>query len=169
MNNIVITKRKPRKEEIDFFISEIKTTPNISGYTKKEWERFKDVWIAEAEGKAVGVVVNKNFSKDWAETPILYVHEPHRFKGIGKRLFKEAIKSAKGAKKNIYYVSRNPIVIKWIKEEKMKIVPINKMPLSVFLHFLKKMLNFYRVKEFIRKIMVLKTEGPYIHGYKLFK
>jgi len=161
-----ITKRSLLDTEIDFIVKEIKKTPNIIGYTRREWRNFKDVWVAEADGDLVGVCVNNSLLSGWGETSILYVVERFRNNGIGKALYKEAFADLRRRKRHIYYVSKNPITLKWMKNEQMKFVKMYQLPWPVLLHILKKVLSFYRIKELIRKSLVFKKEGKFLHAYK---
>lgn len=54
-----ITKRNITAEEADILIGAVKQTPNITGYSYDEWLNFKDVLIAELDGKLAGVCVMK--------------------------------------------------------------------------------------------------------------
>lgn len=162
---LTITKSKLTRQEINYLVEGIKATPNIIGYTKREWERFGEVFVARVDGKMVAVAVNSNLTDGWAETPVLFVNEDYRFKGIGKKLFTEAIAELKKSSQNIYYVSRNPIVIKWMQEEGMKFDNIFYLPFPVILHIIHKSLSLYRIKEYIRKLIIFPHQKPFLHAF----
>jgi len=58
MGEILITKHKPSIQEIQFFVSEIKSTQNITGYSFTEWGNFQDAWLSTISGELSATVVN---------------------------------------------------------------------------------------------------------------
>ena len=58
MSNFQITQRALTSYEIDLVIKAIKETPNITGYTKKEWQSFGKVFVAEINSELAAVAVN---------------------------------------------------------------------------------------------------------------
>lgn len=165
MDKLKIIKRRLSTAEVEYFINEIKTTPNITGYTKKEWNNFNNIWVAEVNHEIVGIVVNTNLLKSWVETSIVYVISSKRNQGIGKALFLSAFNSALRENKNIYYVSRNPIVIRWMKEKNMIFSKILGLPLPILIHIIIKSLSIYRIKEYCRKRYIYKPKKQFLHAY----
>jgi GNAT superfamily N-acetyltransferase len=151
MPNFQLTKRPLTSQEIDLVINSIKQTPNITGYTKKEWQNFGKVFVAEVDCELAGVVVNVSISKEWEELAVLLVLEEFRGQGIGKALFNVALEDIKSRQKNAYTTSRNPIVLKLMKENGFKFCSLVKLPIDVTLFNLKFIFSLYRLQEFVRK------------------
>ncbi|HBG81682.1 TPA: hypothetical protein DDW69_02455 [candidate division CPR2 bacterium] len=162
------TKRSLTDKEAELLIREIRSLPGIIAYTKKDLKRFKEVWVAEIEGKFIGVVVNKDFWQDWTEVKILFVKEEYRDQGIGLDLFKTALNSIKERKRNLYVVSRNPIVVKWMKDEKIPLLKIYQLPIAIRLNIIKKSLNLQRIFEYLRKALILRNKHKWVYGVKRY-
>jgi len=159
-----ITKRLLSSEEIDLVVEEIKQTPNITGYIKKEWENFGKVFVAEVDCKLAGVAVNVSISKEWEELAVLLVLEKFRGQGIGKALFYKALEDIKNRQKNAYTTSRNPIVLKLMKENGFQFVSLLKLPLPITLFNLKFIFSFYRISEFLRKQKFFPKQEAFQYG-----
>ena len=165
-----IIERKLSAREIKEIFDEIKRTPTIVGYTKKEWRRFNLIFVAETSHKIVGVSALKRIDENWLDLSALFVLEKYRGRGFGKLLFQKTLKWAKSHHQNIYFVSRNPIVIKWAKEEKVKsFKSFFELPKRIKLHIIKNSLNLYRIFEFIRKAFVFRGQKGYVFFIKSLK
>ena len=114
---IIISHRKVNQLEAKKMIDKIKTTPNIVGYTIKEWLNCEHIIVAEDEGgQLLGACLNYDFAESWTKIAALYVFEEFRGRGIGKALFYESFNDAMKRHKNVYTISRNPTIIKMMKE-----------------------------------------------------
>jgi GNAT superfamily N-acetyltransferase len=164
MSNFLIKNRQLKSHEIDLVINAIKRTPNITGYTKKEWEKFGRVFVAEVNMEFAGVAVNVSISDEWEELAVLLVLEKFRGQGIGKALFNVALEDIKTKHKNAYTTSRNPIVLKLMKENGFKFLSLSKLPLPITLFNLKFICSFYRLSEFLRKQKAFPKQEAFKYG-----
>ena len=165
-----IIKRSLSEKEIELLIKEVKTTPNIIGYTKREWSKFKNIWVAETENELVGVLVAINLPYNWIDIAVLYVLKPYRNKGIGRELIDTTTTLIETKGNNLYMVSSNPMVIKNMEEINMTLVnsPF-KLPLAIQLFNIRYALNLFRIYEAIRKAVKMKREHRFVYGYKYSK
>jgi GNAT superfamily N-acetyltransferase len=166
MSNFLIKNRQLTSHEIDLVINAIKRTPNITGYAKKEWEKFGSIFVAEVNSELAGVAVNISISKEWEELAVLLVLEKFRGNGLGKSLFNIALEDIKTRNKNAYTTSRNPIVLKLMKENGFQFLSLLKLPLPVTLFNLKFICSFYRLSEFLRKQKVFPGQSEFEYGVR---
>lgn len=164
--NYIILKRPLTDQEIDLVFKEIKTTPNITGYTKNEWKGFQDIFVAEKDGKLIGLSLLKVLDEDWSELAALYILPTFRHKGIGRRLFYKSIEYLKTKNKNIYTVSRNPLVIDLMRTNQFKIIGFSSLPRAIKVHIFKHSMSFYRFKEYIRKVFVYKSKDKWVYSIR---
>lgn len=162
-----ITKRPLTDQEIDLIYHELKSTPNITGYTRSEWKAFKNVFVATRQGILIGISLTKMIDEQWDELAVLYVLPAFRHKGVGKHLFYKAFESLKDKKKNIYAVSRNQSIIALLKSNRFELLNFLKLPPELKLHILKFALSPYRIYEFVRKSLVYKSKDKWIYCIKL--
>lgn len=133
---------------------EIKSTPNILGATRDEWRLFGEIWVAEENGSLVGVAVNRDTGSTWSEITLLYILIAYRGVGAGRRLFEAAWGELEKRGRNLYVISRNPAVIKMMKEKDMRFVNLLLLPYEIQRYNIRFMLNRYRMVELVRKSIV---------------
>jgi len=170
-----IVNRKINYSEANFIIKNIKQTPNIMGYSSKEWIASEHIMIAEDENQnIVGVCLNYDFHEDWCKIAALFVLKDYRGLGLGKSLFYQSYNNAIERGKNIYTISANPIVLKMMKEldfltvEKLNHVP-NKYKNIFYLHTIKWIINLFRIKEILRKKLIFGDSKDFLYGLKIIK
>lgn len=101
---------------------------HIYGKTKLEWENFEDylvIYVAEQEGKIIGVVAIKKINDKIIKLKRMYVRIKSQNKGIGKKLIGRVIEFSikQGFKKMIlttYPEMEN--AVKFYKKQGFKIV-----------------------------------------------
>jgi len=170
MNDLVIKKRKPKEGEIDLLVNEIRETPFIVGLTKREWGNFCDIFVANISGFLAGVCVVKNLSFNWVEIGPILVLKKYRGKNIGQNLFDQAFDFAESKKKNIYIVSRNPVIVKWMEKRGMVLKNnLIGLPWPILWHDFVMVFSLFRIFEFLRKSFIFRKKSEYIYGYKLIK
>lgn len=169
MNQVKIKKRKLKEEEITILIDEIQKTPFMNGHSKREWRKFSDVFVAEMKDKLAGVCVAIDLGFNWVEIGAILVLGEHRGMKIGKQLFNITFDYAE-SKKNIYMVSRNPIVKKWMFDKKMILANhVFNLPFPIIWHDIIMFFSLYRILEFFRKSVLFRHKSEYIYGYKIVK
>jgi len=166
---VKIVKRRVTKSEAELLIREIKKTPNIVGYSLAEWMAAEHIIVAEnEEGKMLGVCLNYDFHEHWYKIAALFIFEGFRGQGIGKLLFYQSYKDAMERHKNVYTISANPIVLKMMKDlnfiffESLLDLPkiVIQYQATFWWHSLIWSLNFYRIKEIIRKSIDISRNEP---------
>lgn len=165
-----ITARPLTLSEAKRLHEELKTTPNILGYTVRELTHFPHVLVAETEaGAFAGACISKDLLLGWTDIAVLYVLPDFRGAGIGARLFKDAFARAQERQRHIYVLSRNPSVIRLMEQSGMETTrAVWKAPLAVHLHQQCHMSSLYRVREAFRK-STMRNDGHRFHmGKKRF-
>lgn len=146
---------------------ELKTTPNILGYTVRELERLSDVQVAEADGDFAGVCFSVDLAAGWTEIAALYVLPEFRGLGMGAGLFRAAWERAEGRRRHIYVLSRNPQVVGWMRERGMTVDGrLWRAPFAVHWYMQCYMASLYRVAESIRKGGDIRQCPPLLQGIK---
>jgi GNAT superfamily N-acetyltransferase len=150
---------------------ELKTTPNILGYTVRELAHFPNVLVAEtAGGDFCGACISKDLLFGWTDIAVLYVLLDFRGAGIGARLFTDAFARAWERQRHIYALSRNPSVIRLMEQSGMDVTrAVWKAPLAVHLHQQCHMSSLYRVREAIRKSTMRNDNHRFHAGMKRYK
>ena len=97
LDSFRILTRKLTEGEIRLLMQLIRETPNITGYSYREWQAFTNVLVAESGGKLAGVCVTKPLYGKWYEIAVLYVLEEYRAHGIGSELFKARVSHTRGS------------------------------------------------------------------------
>ncbi len=162
-----IEKRLLTKTEITSLVDGIKNTVNITGFTKNELKSFGVPYVAEINGKLVGVAYATPLSKDWSELAILFIWPEFRGKGIGTALFETAWREMVANHQSIYIVSRTKSVIELMQSKGMKFVGLINLPWSVkrdVIYYALK--SIYRIKEFVRKLIVFPGAPAYHYAIK---
>ncbi|WP_219892043.1 GNAT family N-acetyltransferase [Chamaesiphon polymorphus] len=156
-------------------IEAIKYTPNIVGYTRKEWLKCEHIIIAEDErGQMLGACLNYDFAEKWTKIAALYVFDEFRGRGIGRSLFYKSFDDATNRHKNVYTISRNPTVIKMMNElnfttfDSFLNFPDRFQPdlLDFYIHSLQWLASPYRIQEIVRKQIAFPSQQDFIYGLK---
>ena len=173
-----INSRKLTEQEAILLVENIKLITEITGYSLKEWLTFESVLVAEdREENMLGVCLAYDFSSNWSFISVLFVLEKFRGKGIGQQLFKEACRRILFRKRNIYTSSRNPVVIKMMKQLNFILFdtlyvlpqPFKKYELDFLLRGIKWITSFYRMKELSRKYLKYKEKRKFVYGIKSYE
>lgn len=146
---------------------ELKTTPNILGYTPGELIRFRDVFVAEVEGEFAGICISKDLWFGWTDIAVLYVLPAFRGRGLGRELYTAAWGRAAQRGRHIYTLSRSPEVIHLMQQFGMTTTrSMWRAPFAVHLHMNRHMMSLYRWKEAARKSGMMKSSLPLLNGMK---
>ena len=181
-----INSRKLTEQEAILLVENIKLITEITGYSLKEWLTFESVLVAEdREENMLGVCLAYDFSSNWSFISVLFVLEEFRgnkitkklFKEISEKLFKEACRKILSRKRNVYTSSRNPVVIKMMKQLNFILFdtlyvlpqPFNKYKFDFLLRGIKWITSFYRMKELSRKYLKYKDKRKFVYGIKSYE
>lgn len=149
---------------------ELKTTPNILGYTVRELERLSDVQVAELKGGFAGACWSVDLIQGWTEVAALYVLPEFRGSGVGKMLFHTAWERAQQRKRHVYVLSRNPQVVKWMRELGMTMDgKLWRAPLAVHWYMQRYMASWHRSVESVRKWKAIAKCPPLVQGIKKYQ
>jgi GNAT superfamily N-acetyltransferase len=163
----MLSQRRLTASEAAILHEELKTTPNILGYTPGELTRFSQVVVAEVDGCFAGACLSKDLRFGWTDIAVLYVLPAFRGKGLGAELYAAAWERAAQRGRHIMTLSRSPAVIHLMERFHMVTTrAMWKAPLAVHLHMNHHMMSVYRIKEAIRKGRQMKTEVPLLMGTK---
>jgi len=173
-----IYQRKVTKLEAELLVNQIKLTPYIMGYSRREWLKSQYTIIAEdIDGNIVGACLTYDFDQDWNKIAALFVLEEFRGRGLGKLLFYAAYKDAIKRKKNLYTMSANNLVIKMMQD--LDFVMFNgllelpksyqRFQLIFYLHTVIWLMSSFRVQEIFRKagFYQLYRNYNFVYGIKL--
>lgn len=165
MNINSIAFRKLTKKEAEILTKEVRNTPNIVAVPIEKWGKFDKVFISENDGEMSGVCVIEFFDKDWAEIADFIVLPHHRGKGIGRKLYDRAFEFLKNNQKNIYIVSRNPVVIAMMRKSGFRVFDsFGMLPSAVKNHAIKKSIYLSVASEFIRKLFAFPHKTKFVYG-----
>jgi GNAT superfamily N-acetyltransferase len=144
---------------------ELRTTPNILGYTVAELRRWQNVLVQEIAGASAGVCLSVDLADGWTEVSVLYVLPEFRGRGIGRRLFTVAVDLARGRGRHVYALSRNPQVVSWMRDASMTVSGgFRQAPGPVRAHMRRHMLHPYRGWEALRKWPHIRRCAPLLQG-----
>ncbi len=151
-----IQKRNLTIREAEVISKEIRLTNNIIGYKTGELTSFKNTFVAKDEGRLIGILSYVELN-GWVDLKILLIIKEYRGKGYGKELFEYTFDRVQELNKSIYTVTRNPIVIRLLKNKGFKKTNLLKLPIAVILHQAKMILSIYRIREYVRKRPKIKS------------
>ncbi len=147
---------------------ELRTTPNILGYTAAELRRWPDALVQEAGGAWAGVCLCVDLAGGWTEVSALYVLPACRGRGVGRRLFAAAVRGARGRGRHVYALSRNPQVVSWMRAEGLAVSQgLRGAPPPVRAHLRRHMAHPYRWAEAMRKLPHIRRCPPLLQGVLL--
>ncbi len=163
----MLTHRSLTDKEARQLHEELKTTPNILGYTVRELMHFQNVIVSEDGTNLSGVCISKELLFGWTDIAVLYVLPDYRGKGLARALYTAAWESAVARNRHIFTLSCSPEVVHLMNEFGMRTShSMLKMPLAVHLHMNKHMMSWYRISESVRKSRVMKRVMPLTGGIK---
>lgn len=168
MDEIIIKNRCLTLDEAKTIRQEIRETPNLTGYSLHELLGFSNVFVSMANKHFAGMIANINFAKNWTEISAFVVLEKYRGQGIGRKLFDSAYIVAEETGKNIFIVSRNPVVIKMM-EAKGSLTLANslfKLPWAIVFFEFKAVFSWYRITEYFRKFFT-RRGSSWVFGYRI--
>lgn len=176
MPEFELTRRALTLPEAVCLHEELKSTPNILGYTVRELLRFSDVLVAaaatigsESENSVfAGACLSKDLLFNWTDIAVLYVLPAFRGSGLSTLLYEAAFSHARKRKRHIYTLSRSPQVIHLMERQGMAITSsMCKAPLAVHLYMNCHMMSVYRLREGGRKVKMRKKDGSaFVAGIK---
>lgn len=154
-------------EEARLLHRELKSTPNIIGYTVGELRAKRDVFVGEVDGRFAGLFFSVDLPFGWTELAVLYVLPAFRGHGLGRTLFDSAYRRAEERRRHIFVLSRNPAVVEWMREKGMEVSAVGfKAPLAYHLHSFFYMAHPYRNIEAFRKLPQMLKGAPLMQGMK---
>ena len=142
---------------------ELKTTPNILGYSAHELLHFGEGLVAVTDDDTeafAGVCLCKDLLWNWSDIAVLYVLPAYWGARLAAQLFDAAFVVLETRKRHVYVLSRTPTVIRWMRERGMTVSesPIA-APLAAHLDALLHMMNRYRWREAGRKMPQRRADG----------
>ncbi len=156
-------------QEAQTLHEELKTTPNILGYTVRELLGFQESLVAEEVGAFAGVCLSKDLRSGWTDIAALYVLPAFRGRGLGAELYGAAWRRAEQRRRHIVTLSRNPTVVSLMERLGMEIRPsMRNAPFALHLHMQCHMASLYRTREMLRKFRAMKDAPPLLCGVKRF-
>lgn len=156
-----IVRRKLTEKEAESFCSDIRKTPNITGYTIKELSAFDPAYIAEVSGRTVGIATYLDIDEEWRDFAVFFVKNEYRGSKIGSKLFETVVAEAKEDGRNLYVTTRTPETIHLAEKFGFEWVNYRNLPTEIRRKNLTVYLNRYRVAEFFRKLFVYRNLKPF--------
>lgn len=171
-----VIKRPLTSQEAEILVQEVRKTPNITGYTVKEWLQCQHVFVAVGpDGQMLGACMNDDFAREWTEIAVLIVLEPFRQRGIGRGFIEASLRNLQQRRRNVLIISREPNVLRMMKEFRFDLYPSllrvdgpykkHKFTLGVY-YPLRAMMSFYRWYEVRRKKSVFGNQASFTYGLK---
>jgi len=160
-----ISHRQLTEDEASTIHLELRNTPNILGYTRRELRRLVDVHVAMVDGEFAGATWSKDLKFGWTEIAVIFVVQRFRGLGIGPALFDAAWARADERGRHVYMLSRNQAVVEWMRAKRMTIDRnFLRAPLAVHLHDVVYMASWYRHIEALRKWKSMRKCPPLVQG-----
>lgn len=148
---------------------ELKTTPNILGYTIHELKKLSDVFVVEVGGEFAGACFSIDLAQGWTEIAALCVLSGFQGAGLGRRLFLAAWERTQERQRHVYVLSRNSRVVEWMRERDMTVdEKLWRAPWAVHLYMPRYMASRYRFTESVRKRKEISLCPPLMQGIKKF-
>jgi len=167
LSEITITHRKLTLQEARVLHEELKSTPNILGFTVRELLRMRDVHVAEADGVFAGAALSMDLPFRWTDIAAVYVLPGFRRLGIGDRLLGAAWDRVVERNRHVYMLSRNASVVEWMRANEMVISKyIITAPLAVHVWMPIYMTSWHRTKESFRKSREIQRCPQLVQGVK---
>lgn len=165
---LLLLHRPLQEAEARVLHEELRTTPNIIGYTARELLRFGDVLVAQGEdGAFAGACISKDLLLGWTDLAALYVLPAFRGRGVGARLYQAAWDRAWGRGRHLFTLSRSPAVIHLMTAGGMTLTrAVWRVPLAAHLEMNRHMCSWYRNREMWRKRHLIQEAGPLVAGTK---
>lgn len=161
----MLMRRSLTREEAELLHEELKTTPNILGYSVKELLRFQDMFVAEIEGCFAGVCICRDLHFGWTDIAVLYVLPEFRGRGLGTGLYTTAWEWTQRRRRHIFTMSCSAEVIHLMQRLGMELTTsMSRVPPAVHLHMNRHMMNWYRISEAIRKSRTMTRTSPLTCG-----
>ncbi len=163
----MLTLRALSQTEAVLLHDELKTTPNILGYTIPELMRFQNVIVAEVDARFAGVCISKDLLFNWTDIAVLYILPEFRGRGLARELYTAAWENAILKRRHIFTWSCSPEVVHLMEDFGMTTSKsMFRMPLAVHFHMNVHMMSWYRISESIRKGRAMKRVMPLMVGTK---
>lgn len=164
-----IIHRSLTHSEAERLHAELKTTPNILGYTVRELKRLSDVYVAEVGGEFAGTCFSVDLAQGWTEIAALCVLADFRGVGLGRKLFWAAWERTQERRRHVYVLSRNSWVVEWMRELDMTVdEKLWRAPWAVHCYMPRYMASRYRFMESVRKRKEIGQCPPLLQGMKKF-
>ncbi len=175
---IRLERRPLTSAEADRLHHELKTTPNILGYTPRELLAFGSGFVAVVDDASddvsgatfAGACLSKDLLWNWTDIALLYVLPAFRGRGISTTLFTEAFADAQTRGRHVFTLSRTPQVIHLMERLGIATTRTSWMaPLAVHLDMNWHMMSLYRWREAFRKSPMRRVDGQrFVAGMKRF-
>ncbi|MEO7718211.1 MAG: GNAT family N-acetyltransferase [Capsulimonas sp.] len=167
MTDVTITHRPLKPSEAETLHQELKSTPNILGFTVRELVRMQDVQVAEDNGVFAGAALTFDLPLGWTEIAAVYVLPRFRGLGLGKGLLHASWDRATIRERHIYMLSRNTSVVEWMRGQGMTISG-NPMlaPFAVQIWMPVYMASRHRWMESLRKSREIRKCPSMVQGIK---
>jgi GNAT superfamily N-acetyltransferase len=144
---------------------ELKSTPNILGFTVRELVTMRDVQVAEVHGVFAGAALTFDMPWGWTEIAAVYVLPKFRGRGVGDLLLCTAWNRAVERGRCLYMLSRNAGIIEWMRAQGMAISEsILLAPLAVHVWMPVYMASWHRTSESFRKYRQIRKCPTLVQG-----
>ncbi|MBC8142504.1 MAG: GNAT family N-acetyltransferase [Armatimonadetes bacterium] len=159
-------------DEATILHHELKTTPNILGYSVRELTDFGTGIVAVVESDSgaafAGVCLCKDLLWNWSDIAVLYVLPAYRGARISSRLFAAAFDALQERSRHVFVLSRTPQIIRLMEQREMKISGSGfAAPLAVHIDINLHMMNAHRWREAVRKQKMRRDDGyKFVMGTK---
>ncbi|BDI30733.1 hypothetical protein CCAX7_27840 [Capsulimonas corticalis] len=165
-NSATITHRGLHPKEAATLHEELKSTPNILGFTIRELLRLRDVQVAEVEGAFAGAALTMDLPFGWTEIAAVYVLPDYRGSGLGASLLRAAWDRAVSRERHLYMLSRNAQIVEWMRGQGMTIGCPMFAPFAVQIWMPIYMTSWHRHKEAWRKSKEISKCPRMVQGIK---
>jgi GNAT superfamily N-acetyltransferase len=161
-----IIKERFTESEALAWQSEARKSAFLLGYNLKDLLSFKNVYKVYHGQDFIGSAFNLDFGQNWTELSGFIIKEDYRGQGLGGQLFKLLYAEAVDRGRNLYVVTRNPVMKKsMIKYDFETSTDFFSLPREIQLYTMKSIFNRYRLSQGLKKGFLVRSGQPFF-AYK---
>ncbi|MDI3389352.1 GNAT family N-acetyltransferase [Streptomyces sp. B-S-A8] len=94
-NHFELQRRPLTAEEADQITRSIRDSPNITGYSPREWCGRRDTFVLvdRSRRRIAGALLTHHLAGTWSEIAVVFLFEEYRGRGLGRELLQGALRT----------------------------------------------------------------------------
>lgn len=122
-NEVEVQRRPLTPAEAEQVIAQIKASGKITGYSRREWTKTRDVFVLvnAATSEPLAVLLFHHLWGGWTEASVLFVLEGQRKRGYGKALLHAALRTLSHSDRDLVIFFSEPHMEYLVREADFEI------------------------------------------------